>query len=144
MDRRDPGQRSMDQVENTDERQIPPWDAWDNYIDGCGQAEADAKLACAAAVRAHVPSGPRDDFIPAMPTVSGTLHQHRPKLGRRMPVNACVARPVGKAERQKGSEAYNAMVTEWSNLRNKGTWGSRVREWSAVAAEAKAANQDNQ
>ena len=40
----------------------------------------------------------------------------RDKLGRRMPVNACVARPVGKREREITPKARDAMREEWDSL----------------------------
>ena len=50
--------------------------------------------------------------IPAMPTVPYEP-SHRPKLRPRVPINACVARPVPKSERKLKPKATQAMKDEW-------------------------------
>ena len=51
--------------------------------------------------------------------------------------NACVARPVGKAELAKNPKAREAMEAEWTRLREKGVWEEiDCREWDDVRTEA--------
>ena len=77
-----------------------------------------------------------------MPVTSATEEVHRDKLGMRRPFNACVARPVGKKEREQDASARKAMRDEWNRLGAKGTWGTTVRRWADVAREAKSANEE--
>ena len=54
------------------------------------------------------------------------------------PVNACVARPVGKKEIQENPKAKAALQKEWDRLRQAGCWDeTKVRSWREVAAEAR-------
>ena len=77
------------------------------------------------------------DLIPAMPT-EPYKPEHRPKLRQRVPINACVARPVSKSERKLKPKAMQAMKDEWNRLRKMGTWDDlSVRPWRAVAREAR-------
>ena len=125
--------------------QPAPWDAWEDYLDDLDSQVAQSGAVCAAALQQHTPTTTNDDFIPAMPTTAAA-EPHRPKLGLRRPINACVARAVSKKERMQdndaGQRARTAMIDEWRRLRQKGTWDTKVREWSTVAAEAKALNQE--
>eukprot|EP00969_Alexandrium_andersonii_P330312 14597764-Alexandrium_andersonii.AAC.1 len=65
--------------------------------------------------------------------------RHRRKLGpRSRPFNACVARPVGKAEIARAAAAQEAEAKEWKRLRDKYVWGEdNPREWADVVKEAK-------
>eukprot|EP00972_Heterocapsa_arctica_P036797 5417120-Heterocapsa_arctica.AAC.1 len=65
-------------------------------------------------------------------------HQHRDKLADNIyPFNACVARPVGKAEIARSPGAKAALDHEWKRLRDQSVWDEViVREWSDVAWEA--------
>ena len=77
------------------------------------------------------------ELIPAMPTVPYEP-KHRPKLRQRIPINACVARPVSKAERKQKPEAMREMKKEWKRFRDMGTWDDKsVRSWKSVAREAR-------
>ena len=62
-----------------------------------------------------------------------------PKLGvRSLPVNACVARSVNKAELAAKPKAQEAMQVEWDGLRARKVWNeSVVREWDGVDTEAR-------
>eukprot|EP00972_Heterocapsa_arctica_P074856 11047172-Heterocapsa_arctica.AAC.1 len=64
--------------------------------------------------------------------------QHRDKLAYNIyPFNACVARPVGKAEIASSPGAKAALDSEWTRLHDKSVWDEViVREWSDVAWEA--------
>ena len=70
-----------------------------------------------------------------MPCIPGD-EPHHEKLSLRRPVNACVARPVSKSERASNEKARQAVTDEWKRLQRKGTWGTVVRDWNKVAAEA--------
>ena len=72
---------------------------------------------------------------PAMPTKS-VKDSHRQKIGDSDPIfNACVARPVGKAEIAKTPAAQAALDKEWKRLVDLKTWDeNRVEEWGRVAA----------
>ena len=91
---------------------------------------------------------PADDiYVPAMPTVASSGEVHREKIGiHKLPVNACVARAVSKKDRMKdddeGKRARDAMRAEWHRRAKKGTWNTKVREWSQLAQEAKNANEE--
>ena len=76
-----------------------------------------------------------------MPCIPGD-EPHREKISLRRPVNACVARPVSKSERASNEKARKAVTDEWKRLQRKGTWGTVVRDWNKVAAEAKEKNQE--
>jgi len=79
---------------------------------------------------------------PVMPTVAYDP-KHRPKLRRRVPFNACVARPVSRREQRANPKARDAMRDEWERLRKMGTWDdTTVEEWSDVAKKARAANEE--
>ena len=81
-------------------------------------------------------------MILAMPCIKGD-GQHRQKISALPPlVNACVARPVSKKERASNQKARDAVTEAWIRLRKKGTWGTVVRDWSAVADEAKAKKEE--
>ena len=75
-----------------------------------------------------------------MPCTSHS-HEHRPKLqDSALHLNACVARPVGKAELGSTPAAQAATKTEWDRLRAKKVWDEHiVREWDDVAKEARQA-----
>ena len=76
-------------------------------------------------------------LIPALPTAPYEA-EHRPKLGRRLPVPACVAKPVSRKVQQSNPHAGAAMAAEWDRLRKLGTWDEAfVREWADVAREAR-------
>ena len=114
------------------ETQKAPWDAWDDYINTMDADKAKSQAACAA-VQQKMGAGtagrktggahdPDDfDFIPAMPCIPDE-EPHREKLGMRLPVNACVARPVSKQERVQNQKAQDAVMDEWKRLQSKGTW----------------------
>jgi hypothetical protein len=54
------------------------------------------------------------------------------------PFNAAVARPVSKSEVRSNPKAEAALVKEWDALRKAMSWDeAHVREWSAVAKEAR-------
>ena len=65
-----------------------------------------------------------DDEAPAMPTKSAKqMPPHRQKFGPHLwPVNACVARPVGKAEIVAKPEAGKAFQKGWDRLKVKKVW----------------------
>ena len=73
-----------------------------------------------------------------MPCASSPGPSHRVKVGNRwFPFNACVARPVGKAELAKAPAAQKAMDAEWQRLRDKDVWDEdHPREWAEVRREA--------
>ena len=72
-----------------------------------------------------------------MPTTPYTP-QHRPKLHRRIPINALVARPVSRKEQKANPKAREEMKKEWNRLRKMGTWDDyEVKEWRDVAREAR-------
>ena len=149
--------------------QIPPWEYWDQCIEQekqHKQTHAEAfRVALAAFPSApttgEITSGTRTagavasggastaaatrrgkSLIPAMPTIP-YAPEHRPKLRPRIPINACVARPVSRAERKKIPKAMAEMKKEWDRLRNMGTWDDyTVRGWKEVAREARLANQE--
>ena len=64
---------------------------------------------------------------------------HRTKgAQRRLPFNACIARPVGRQEVEKTLKAKEARDKEWDNLRKAGVWKDEdVREWDAVISESR-------
>ena len=68
--------------------------------------------------------------------------KHRKKLDNALSfLNACVARPVSKAEIQKHPEAILAMKKEWSRLMSKGTWTFKeIIPWHVLAANARRNN----
>ena len=77
-----------------------------------------------------------------MPCVGGrdSRPSHRPKnfSSRIFPWNACVARPVNKAELNSHPKAREAVDKEWDRLREKKVWDEDfVREWDDVRAESK-------
>ena len=155
---------SAEDCNTVDDAFEAPWDVWDNYIDKMSNDQAKRRMACAAYVSSDVVQGSesgnafgahgdvakgseggnvsgaqkqqRRDFIPAMPCIPGD-EPHREKLSLRRPVNACVARPVSKSERASNEKARQAVTDEWKRLQRKGTWGTVVRDWNKVAAEAK-------
>ena len=67
-----------------------------------------------------------EDHPPAMPCVAET-QAHRTRMGPKwFPFNACVARPVGKAELERTPAAQEADRKEWGRLREKeNTFGTR-------------------
>lgn len=91
-----------------------------------------------------------DEYVetPVMPTdVPSEPPEHRSKVGFRLwPLNACVARPVGKAEIKAEPKAQQALQKEWDRLKERHTWRTGtsqkedgVREWRDVAREARTA-----
>ena len=66
-------------------------------------------------------------------------HPHQERLPEYpWPINACVARPVGKKEIQENPKAKAALQKEWDRLRQAGCWDeTKVRSWREVAAEAR-------
>ena len=125
-----------------------PWEAWDAYIEKNWEhpaAKAKAFRAALAAgtstttgggisagdgARAQVDGGEgsfaaaaarKKDIIPPMPTVPYEP-KHRPKLRPRVPINACVARPVSSKEQKANDKARAAMKDEWKRLRDMGTY----------------------
>lgn len=86
------------------------------------------------------PASPPDD-VPAMPVTRGVAPEHRPILpDHEMHFNACVARPVSKKEVASNPKALEAVLKEWTKLREAGVWDeTRVTEWSEVAAKARTA-----
>ncbi len=83
------------------------------------------------------------ESVPAMPQRKLAMQRHRDKLLPNLwPFPACVARPVGKTEREKTPLARAAVEAEWARLKSKRVWVTEsVREWSDVAAEARAKHQ---
>ena len=69
---------------------------------------------------------------------------HRDKLASSpFPFNACVARPVNRAEIRRVKAAAEAVRAEWKRLRDKHVWDETVvREWDEVAAEARAKGEE--
>ena len=69
-------------------------------------------------------------------TQTDELPPHRQKIGpHNWPFNACVARPVGKAEIAANPAAQAALDKEWDRLRVKKVWDvgpSGVFEWRGV------------
>ena len=76
---------------------------------------------------------------PAMP-VSVQRPVHRPRIPDvEFPFPVAVARSVGKREVAENPQALEAVLKEWDKLRKAGAWDeSNPREWSEVAAEARA------
>jgi hypothetical protein len=70
--------------------------------------------------------------------VPETEHRdHVPVL--EFPFNVCVARPVGKKEVQGNKVAQEAVLKEWTKLRNAGCWNEDgVQEWAEVRRKATA------
>ena len=160
------------QPEAATEDQPLPWDAWDNFIeqylaDGAAHAakyKDDTTVIAGPASRTGDDSGGQGDtkttpasrrgcgsvtlasrhgeVIPKMPTTP-YVPQHRPKLRPRLPVNACVARPVTRKEVRSNPKAREVMKAEWDRLRKMGTWDELVvREWRDVAREARQSGQE--
>ena len=132
-----------------------PWDHWDNFIEEMeatgkalqafvvgGDASADNKAVSSMSGDVSARAGtclaaPSKRAIPAMPTIP-YKPEHRPKLRLKIPIPACVARPVSRRERRNNIKAAKAMKDEWDRLRSLGTWDEYVvREWSDVAREAR-------
>jgi hypothetical protein len=67
---------------------------------------------------------------------------HRPHISDdELPFSALVARPVGKAEIRSTPAAQEALLKEWTKLRQAKCWDeSKVQEWSKVAADARKNN----
>ncbi len=92
----------------------------------------------------HPPMVQKDvqDAFPTMPVTSVTRPPpHRQKIGpHQWLVNACVARPVGKAEIALEPKAREALDKEWDLLKGKTVWDldpDGVFEWRDVAAKAR-------
>ena len=123
---------------------MPPWQMWEEYVDaGNGlhtlqnaHVHGDACGACDADANSH--------GTPAMPCKFGES-EHRPKIYHKdIPFNACVARPVNKAEIASVPSTQAAMKVDWGRLRTKHVWDeSVVREWDDVAAEARNAGNEH-
>ena len=82
------------------------------------------------------------DATPEMPTKDVKFRlPHRQKIGpHQWPINACVARPVGKAEIKAQPEAQKALQKKWDRLKIKKVWDldpKGVFEWRDVAAKAR-------
>jgi hypothetical protein len=107
-----------------------------------------APLLADAAVTVALASQQYDEFhssfvgIPAMPTVSDDS-THRPKVPDfHYPFNACVARPVNKAEIAKAPAAQASLDVEWNKLVTVNVWDqSQAFEWSDIAHKARTAQQ---
>ena len=80
-----------------------------------------------------------DDRYPRMPVMAAVVQEHREhEPDRPIWLEACVARPVGKAEISRTPAARAALEKEWQKLHKANTWDeSTVMEWSEVAARAK-------
>jgi hypothetical protein len=78
--------------------------------------------------------------MPCYPT-GHAPQEHREKNPDFLPCyNAAVARKVEKGEQKSSPEAQAALRKEWDRLRAIDCWNEKgVREWSDVAAEARAA-----
>eukprot|EP00974_Lingulodinium_polyedra_P000946 88431-Lingulodinium_polyedra.AAC.1 len=77
--------------------------------------------------------------MPCAPALSADDgNPHRRKVCKPwFPLPACVARPVGKAELERGPAARAARDKEWIRLRGKYVWGeANPSEWRDVCAEA--------
>ena len=83
-------------------------------------------------------TAPNDQAPMVVPAPEGD-HPHQERLPEYpWPVNACVARPVGKKEIQENPKAKAALQKEWDRLRQAGCWDeTKVRSWREVAAEAR-------
>ena len=106
----------------------------EDFNDGTANPAAVAFNDDDAAVLAEVAG----EVIPSMPTADfDDVHREkRPITTFGLP--CAVARPVGKAEREREPEAQKAIRAEWLRLRNKKVWDEdSVREWSDVASEAR-------
>jgi len=80
-------------------------------------------------------------FVPAMPTMPCANGRRPHVLDDELPLSAVVARLVGKAEIRSTPAAQEALLKEWTKLRQAGCWDeSKVREWSDVASEARRDN----
>ena len=68
---------------------------------------------------------------------------HRPKIPEFYALfNACVARPVNKAEIAQSPAAKAALDMEWNKLIKAGVWDQSIMyEWSDIASKARNANQ---
>ena len=95
----------------------PPWETWDAFLDGLHEQERQHVACVAAAAAAHVPRSNADVFVPAMPTVAYSP-THRPKVQRRLPVNACVARPLSRREWLADKKARATVQAEVDRLRS--------------------------
>ena len=94
----------------------------------------------AAAVRGR--SSAKCRLVPALPTMP-YAPEYRPKVGRHLPIPACVAKPVSRKIQLSSPMARAAMDAEWDRLRKLGTWDEVVvREWADVAKEARQANKE--
>ena len=80
-----------------------------------------------------------DDRYPRMPVMAAVVQEHREhEPDRPIWLEACVARPVRKAEISRTPAARAALEKEWQKLYKANTWDeSTVMEWSEVAARAK-------
>ena len=76
---------------------------------------------------------------PPSGVVGDGLHrEHLPRVN--FSPDACVARPVSRAEAARNPLAQAALLKEWDRLRVSKCWNEQgVREWADVAAEARAA-----
>ena len=85
--------------------------------------------------------------IPRMPRGTDAAQGHRPKLAPPWGIPACIAMPVSKKEVEAktvdGQAARNARDAEWKKLWDNDVWDSSVvREWGAVAKEARVKGQE--
>eukprot|EP00974_Lingulodinium_polyedra_P131193 11216775-Lingulodinium_polyedra.AAC.1 len=61
--------------------------------------------------------------MPCLPDSPGDADPHRDHIAPPLfPFNACVARPVGKAELEREPEAQKARDKEWQRLRDTDVW----------------------
>ena len=90
--------------------------------EGCGISNASiADVAVTAgggviAVAARSRGSAKRRLIPALPTVLYEA-EHRPQLGRRLPIPTCVAKPGSRKVQQSNPHARAAMDAEWDRLR---------------------------
>ena len=146
----EPGVKEVAAPAATEMAQVPPWDALEAEIELEAKIVGDARRhnACPAThgTVAHEPHSSISvegvDFgthpFPAMPckptTEDDPADPHREKIGeRRWPINAMVARPVGKKEIAASTAAQEAIQKEWDRLRAKNVWDeTQVEEWDDV------------
>ena len=60
-------------------------------------------------------------LIPALPTAP-YIAEHQHKVSRRLPIPACVAKPVSRKIQLSNPMPRTAMDAEWERLRNLETW----------------------
>ena len=92
------------------------WGSWEEFA---GEV-MHSYYALLARIGKRHPNRFRKEF--AMPKSNTSFTQHRDKLAESPPINALVARPVGKKEIQQQPKARAAVRAEWDRLRQRKCW----------------------